>query len=218
MSSNSVDIKLISCNNLKSFNFFQKPSVYAVACIGTGDRRGKAERSQVQKTPTDRYGGRNPEWNHEMSFDLDQIPSTQRNLLFLEFDLLCDRILGDRLLGQVRVPLSDLIEGADLSIRFVRYQVRTSDGKSNGILNFSYKVNIKGKIACYPTVDSSPAVIFPFPAIEFLPQSPGPQLPGLPTDPYSFRTGGCGYASCGYPTVDQFQPYDGDTWRKRLDP
>ncbi|KAF5958601.1 hypothetical protein HYC85_005826 [Camellia sinensis] len=59
-------------------------------------------------------------------------------------------IFGDKSVGEVRVPLKDVInreeeeeeevESSNGIIRFVSYEVRTSDGKPNGVLNFSYKV------------------------------------------------------------------------------
>lgn len=178
-SSNSIDLKVISCKGLKSFNFFQKLSVYSAVSLGTSDA-DKSQRQQRQKTPVDQHGNRNPEWNHEIRFDLVPIPLLQRKDLFLHFDLFSDGIFADKLLGEVHVPLTDLVRDFDDAVRFVSYQIRTPDRKNNGILNFSYKVNSssKGKIASYPTVDTSPAVLIPAketpPGGYFAPPSPLP--------------------------------------------
>ncbi|XP_068666602.1 LEAF RUST 10 DISEASE-RESISTANCEUS RECEPTOR-LIKE PROTEIN KINASE-like 2.4 [Aristolochia californica] len=88
MASNTIELKLISCKDLKAFNFFQKLFVYAVTVLGTGDGE-KGSRKQLQKTPIDREGGGNPEWHHEVRFDLDEIPSGGLNSLFIEIDLIC---------------------------------------------------------------------------------------------------------------------------------
>ncbi|XP_068645698.1 protein SRC2 homolog [Aristolochia californica] len=162
MASNKIDLKLISCKDLKVFNFFQKLSVYAVAALGTGDRE-KGTRKQLQKTPIDREGGGNPEWNHEVRFDLDEIHSGGLNSLFIEIDLLCDGIFVNKNVGEVRVPVSDLIGEFNGLMRFVSYQVRSTDGKSNGVLTFSYVVNWHGKIggADLPSVYSAPVVYPP---------------------------------------------------------
>ncbi|XP_077251585.1 protein SRC2-like [Tasmannia lanceolata] len=143
MDLNSIELKVMSCKGLKSCNFFQKLSAYVSAGIGTGDR-DKKNRKQKQKTPVNRDGGANPEWNHDMKFDFDDQISSSSDQLFLEFDLLCDGILSDKTVGEVKVPISDLVAESNGAVRFVSYEIRSSDGKANGVLNFSYKVNLKG--------------------------------------------------------------------------
>ncbi|KAG9447334.1 hypothetical protein H6P81_013462 [Aristolochia fimbriata] len=159
MASKTIDLKLISCKDLKAFNFFQKLSVYAVVALGTGDGEKGNRKQQQQKTPIDREGGRNPQWNHEFRFDLSQIPSGGLFSLFIEIDLLCEGMFVDKNVGEVRVPVSDLIGESRGLTRFVSYQVRCADGKPNGVLNFSYKVNWSDKIGWpdLPSVFSLPA-------------------------------------------------------------
>lgn len=101
----------------------------------------------------------------------------------------------------------------------------------------------KGKIASYPTVDTSPAVLIPaqesppggyfepvpahfHPPLVQVPCHPPPAPmsyyipPGQvgfamrPPDPYGYRPEGFGYGSYGYPTVGGARPYEGDTWRR----
>ncbi|XP_058103552.1 protein SRC2-like [Magnolia sinica] len=232
----SIELKILSCKGIKSFNFFQKLSVYALVSLGSGDR-DKDRRLQTQKTPVNRDGGNNPEWNHEMRFDLEEIADSDPKSLFLEIDILTDGIFGDKLVGEVLVPLTDLIDESNGALRFVSYQVRSADRKPNGILNFSYQVNLKGKIASYPTVeiDSPPAIYYlapsppatgylPPPAhVAYFPPPPPPPPPvSLPfvyphqPDPYGFRQEGYGYQPYGYPTVEQPGPLDDDTWRRGL--
>lgn len=231
-SSNSIDVKVISCKDLKAFNFFQKLSAYSLVSLGAGDG-DKSQRQQPQKTPIDRHGNRNPEWNHEVRFDLEQIAPPQRDLLFLDFYLFSDGIFGGKPLGEVHVPLTDLVRDFNDAVRFVSYQIRSADGKPNGVLNFSYRVNLKGKIASYPTVDTSPAACLPATGGDLAPPAPVPHypppamvqynpppgpvgFPAGPPDPYGYRPVGLGYGSHVYPTVEGASPYYGDAWRRGL--
>ncbi|VAH68441.1 unnamed protein product [Triticum turgidum subsp. durum] len=54
------------------------------------------------------------------------------------------RVLGDRDVGEVHIPLSELLSGAPdgpVPVKFVAYQVRKiGSGKPQGVLNFSYKL------------------------------------------------------------------------------
>lgn len=112
-------------------------------------------KKQQQRTPTDTEGDANPEWNHEIRFDLgssfNSLDDFNDDRLFLHFDLRSEAtgllaIGGDRSIGEVWVPLKDLIQPHNLNngiARFVNYEVRTLDGKSNGVINFSFKLNFK---------------------------------------------------------------------------
>ncbi|KAJ9180493.1 hypothetical protein P3X46_008725 [Hevea brasiliensis] len=160
----SLELKLISCRGLKAFNFFHKLSVYAVVSISNDDFKGKNQQQQClqrQKTPVDGEGGGKPEWNHMMHFDLKSISlPDQGDHLFLVFKLRCAGVIyGKRSIGEVRVPFKDLIDEFNGTIRFVSYQVRTSEGKPNGVLNFSYKV--KGKAEKKGDASPTPRLVFP---------------------------------------------------------
>ncbi|KAF5746355.1 hypothetical protein HS088_TW06G00526 [Tripterygium wilfordii] len=150
----SFELKVISCRDIKAFNFFHKLSVYAAVSIIDDDLKKKNKKEQQQqrsylqqrhKTPVDRDGGRNPEWNHAVQIDLKEIPFHDSRIVshvYLRFQIYCEGIgFGNRNIGEVRVPFKDLIDEFDGNIRFVNYQIRTKDGKPNGVLNFSYVVN-----------------------------------------------------------------------------
>ncbi|KAF5741237.1 hypothetical protein HS088_TW10G00233 [Tripterygium wilfordii] len=150
----SFELKVISCRDIKTFNFFQKLSVSAVASILHEDQKKKKKKEQQSylqrhKTPVDRDGGRNPEWNHTMQIDLKEIPLNDSCIfshLYLLFQICCEGIaFGSRNIGEVRVPFKDLIDEFDGNIRYVSYLIRTKDREPNGLLNFSYKVNGKTK-------------------------------------------------------------------------
>lgn len=138
-SAESMELNVISCRHLKApFNFFRKLSVYAVvSIIIIKDKSSPQKQQQRQKTPVDRHGNGNPEWNHSLQFDVSDISPHH----FVKFSLRSDgSVFGNKIIGEVCVQLMDLINEFDRVVRFVSYQVRTSDGKPNGVLNFSYKL------------------------------------------------------------------------------
>jgi hypothetical protein len=159
MDSNSLlELKVLSCKDLRAFNFFQKLSAYALVSIVSDDPNKKLERNQQQRTPADGEGDGNPEWNLEMRFDLNEISFEDCDHLFLHFDLRHQGVMfGDKSIGEVRVGFKDLILTQEsnlgaVPVRFVSYQVRASDGKPNGVLSFSYKVS--GKMGTTTTTSS----------------------------------------------------------------
>ncbi|KAF7801508.1 protein SRC2-like protein [Senna tora] len=171
MSMESIEFNILSCKDLRTFNFFQKLTLYALVYIDSNDpeRRLDAQQRQEQRTRTDKDGNDAPEWNHELKFDLRWVSIQDLDHLFFRFEFRHDGvILGDKLIGEVRVPLKDLIQeegGCALGgvVRFVNYEVSNGEGKANGIFYFSYRLidttpirnssgNLEGKL--YPIVDS----------------------------------------------------------------
>ncbi|KAM1066133.1 hypothetical protein ACFX2I_021475 [Malus domestica] len=172
----SIELKVISCKDLSAFNFFNRLSVYAAVSIFNDEAKKEEQKKhlqQRQKTPVDREGDCNPEWNHPMQFDTKDLSLVDEfDNLFVEFNIRCDSVFGKKSIGKVRVPFADLIDDqCNEAVRFVSYQVRTSDGKPNGVLNFSYKVikkNTKVGIRDSQESDSSSklttASVYPDPA------------------------------------------------------
>ncbi|XP_065867104.1 protein SRC2 homolog [Euphorbia lathyris] len=145
-STKSLELKILDCKDLNAFNFFQKLLVYVLVSLVSDDPKKKLDKNQQQRTPTDSEGDGNPEWKHEMQFDLSEISFVDCDHFFLRFDLCHEGLyFGDKIIGEVRVPLKDMIQQSSGIVRFVNYQVQTPDGKPNGILKFSYKVNGKVK-------------------------------------------------------------------------
>ncbi|CAJ1792611.1 unnamed protein product [Sphenostylis stenocarpa] len=151
----SMEVKLISCKNIRAFNFFQKLTLYATVFIDSEDpkREITEERKQRQRTLTDRDSesdGSNPEWNYLARFDLGCLSHSPHDSdfghLFLCFEFRHDgTILGDKVVGECRVALANMIRDAGTdSARFVSYEVRSAEGKPNGIFNFSYKLKGMG--------------------------------------------------------------------------
>ncbi|KAK1318022.1 hypothetical protein QJS10_CPB04g00799 [Acorus calamus] len=133
MAYRTLDLTLISAKDLKDVNLFSRLEVYAVVSV-TGDPRSK------HRTPADRSGGRNPIWNHPLRLTVDE--SAVLHVL-----LRTERAFGDRDVGEVHVPLKELLSdsasaSASASVgsaKFVSYQVRMPKGKPKGVFNFSYK-------------------------------------------------------------------------------
>lgn len=185
MDCTSIDLKVISGRDVKAFNFFQKLYIYAVVSVVDEESKKNQHQKQLdpQQTPVDRDGDGNPEWNHTLHFDLKSIGPFDN--LFLKFDLRNEGVVfGNRSIGEVRIPMKDLIEEFHGAVRYLSYQVRNSNGHPNGVLSFSYKlekmntstttdccsnhisiefgVQTQPNNICYPSLDD---VLSPLPSI-----------------------------------------------------
>ncbi|XWS57515.1 hypothetical protein CRYUN_Cryun09bG0180800 [Craigia yunnanensis] len=133
-----LEINVISAKDLKDVNLFTKMDVYAVVSIN-GDHR------TTQITPLDKDCGSNPKWNYTVKFTIDEAAAHQ-NHLNLVFCLKSDRMLGDKDIGTVQVPIKELLDqnnGNEKVEQKVSYNVRLPNGKPKGVLNFSYKFGEK---------------------------------------------------------------------------
>ncbi|KAL2229771.1 protein SRC2-like [Sesamum indicum] len=153
----TLDITLQYAKDLNKVNFITKMDVYAVVSISGGDKNSK----QKTKTPVDHDGDDNPTWNFPMKFTVDEA-ALQMNRLTLDFKLICERALGDKDVGEVHVPIKELLDspakpGAD-GKQFVSYQVRKPSGKPKGQLSFSYQFSEKtvGASAAPPHASAIP--------------------------------------------------------------
>ncbi|CAA7400670.1 unnamed protein product [Spirodela intermedia] len=145
-----IELKALSCQDLSLplFQWGYPPPVYAVVSLGDGG--GSVTRKQSQSTPFDRSGGRNPEWNQEIRFDLAAAAADGSSLrsLLLEFDFVVRSgfggLLGDKIVGLTPILLRDLVEGysrdacsSDNRFKSVSYKI---DSPSRGVLTFRYRV------------------------------------------------------------------------------
>jgi len=96
-----LEVTVISAKDLSNVNVFSKMEVYAVAVI-IGEERSK------KKTPVDKEGGKNPTWNATLKFTVQEY-DLQRAALHIV--LKAERALGDREIGEVRLPIRELFEG-----------------------------------------------------------------------------------------------------------
>lgn len=201
----TLEINVMSGKDLNKVNFITKMDVYVVVLIsGTNDRS-----NQKIKTPVDHDGDNNPTWNFPIKFTIDEKAAAQ-NRLHLVFKLRCQRALGDKDIGEVEVPLKELLESTNSTVskQFVSYQIRKPSGKPKGQLTFSYQFSdkitgssvdakIDQPVTAYPAVNPTPMVgstsVYP-------PPPQGPSGPYPPPPAYAY--GGSGPtppAPAGYP-------------------
>ncbi|XP_022760552.1 protein SRC2-like [Durio zibethinus] len=142
MAHRTLEVNVISAKGLKNVNLIDKMDVYAIVSL----KRDSLKQKQKQKikTPVDKDCGKDPNWNFPVKFTVDESLAKSNNLN-LKFKIKCERILGDKELGQVNVPVKELLDssGEGGSMKFVSYQVRKPSGKPEGTLNFSYKFGDK---------------------------------------------------------------------------
>ncbi|KAL7597108.1 hypothetical protein Lser_V15G27973 [Lactuca serriola] len=163
----TLDLTLVSAKGIKKASLIGKPDVYAVVYISG------ARSNQKLRTPVDKDGGSDPTWNFPLSFTVDEAAGLQ-NRLTLVVKIKAVGIFSDKNLGEVRVPIKELLEGVSIegkTQQLVSYQVRTKSGKTKGFLSFSYKFGEKfsGKaeepVTAYPpgmAVGSSSAYAQPY--------------------------------------------------------
>ncbi|OEL38158.1 hypothetical protein BAE44_0000823 [Dichanthelium oligosanthes] len=131
-----LEVTLVSANDLKKVTLMSRMRVYALASISGGDPR-----MPTHSTLTDQSNGCNPAWNAVVHFPILEAADTRG--LALHVRLRAERVyLGDRDVGEVFVPIDDLLAGADKGgdPRPVSYQVRRPhSGRAHGVLYFCYK-------------------------------------------------------------------------------
>ncbi|KAF5463397.1 hypothetical protein F2P56_019316 [Juglans regia] len=205
-----LDIVIESAKDLKDVNLFSKMDVYAVVKIeGVYNLK-----SSTQKTPTDKDCGTSPKWNFHVKFTIDDDAANQ-NRLTLVIKIKSDRTLGDREIGEVHVPIKELLDGFGVAkeAKHATYSVRTPSGKTKGTLDISYKFGekftapeIKSKqaepVMAYPAgyaAGSSGAAAYPPPGAYPQPMHAHPQA----------APGYAGYPPGGYPPYPQYPPPGG---------
>lgn len=140
-----LELNLNSASDLEIVNHITKMDVYVVITL----RGHKTIKKHKEKTAVDRSGGSNPTWNHAVKFPVNEKYALEGRLtLFLQ--LFSHRVLGDKEIGEVEVPLLDLLRsytpstngnGNGDGMRFVTYPVRTPSETIKGCLSFSYRFN-----------------------------------------------------------------------------
>lgn len=132
-----LDVTLISATDLKNVNLLSKMDVYAVVSL-SGDPASK------HKTPVDKDSGPNPKWNHTVRLTVPEAPAKQGQL-YLKVKIVSDRSFGDKEIGEVQIPIGELLEssGDGKGEQRVSYSVRLPNGKAKGTLNLAYKFGEK---------------------------------------------------------------------------
>ncbi|GJN33381.1 hypothetical protein PR202_gb21978 [Eleusine coracana subsp. coracana] len=99
-----LEVTVQSAKDLKRVNLLSRMEVYAVVTL-SGDPLTR------QSTPPDPYGGRHPCWNATFRFNVPATSSSATGCLHVL--LRTERALGDRDVGEVIVPLADVLAGGD---------------------------------------------------------------------------------------------------------
>ncbi|KAG6431196.1 hypothetical protein SASPL_109273 [Salvia splendens] len=159
MEHRTLEITLQSGRDLNKVNLISKMDVYVVVSISGGDKTSK----QKTRSPVDHDGDANPTWNFTMNFTVDEA-ALQSNRLTLDFKLVCERALGDKDVGEVSVPIKELLDSpaAADGKKFLNYQVRKPSGKPKGQLTFSCKFS--DKIAAAATAPAGKSDFTGYPA------------------------------------------------------
>ncbi|KAL4636925.1 hypothetical protein ACB092_03G043500 [Castanea dentata] len=186
-----LDMGIIAAKDLKQVNHFFRMDVYALASVQGYNNNLY---NSLQKTPIDKDGGSNPIWNFPVKFLIDVV-AAENNCLTLVIKLKADGNFGDKDIGEVHVPVKELLDkyGASNDEMHASYDVRTTlAGKFKGVLNFSFKFGDALAAALGPSVAAPP--------------TPGghpyPLAPGYGGYPYPLAPG---YG--GYP-LPQLQPQE----------
>ncbi|KAF5957578.1 hypothetical protein HYC85_004803 [Camellia sinensis] len=194
-----LDITVISAEDLKDVNLISKMDVYVVVSLPNDPK-------STRQTPVDKDGGKSPKWNHRISLSL---PTSSLSSLSLLFNIISKRPLGNRPIGHITLPLSQLLDSDsdshsaaadDGSERVVEYQVKTPSGKPKGTLKFSYKFGESFTVDPAEAVKSKnvdePVTAYPAHPAAYAPPPPGvgyaPPPPGMAA-PYAYPPPAPGY-------------------------
>ncbi|CAL5033894.1 unnamed protein product [Urochloa decumbens] len=141
MAYRELELTLLSAQGLKNVNLITRMDVYAVVTISS-------DPLTRQCTPSDPSGGRNPCWNATLRF---AVPPTAAEAAgaCLHVLLRAERVLGDRDVGEVIIPLADLLAAAPAPTaaapqqqpQLASYQVRKLHRwEPRGVLNVAYRL------------------------------------------------------------------------------
>ncbi|KAK1387601.1 putative cytokinesis protein sepA-like [Heracleum sosnowskyi] len=198
----NLEITLISAKDIKNVNLISKMDVYAIVWIDGGDP------SAIKRSPTHKEAGPDPKWNFQMKFVVDDA-AAQQNRLTLIIRLRSQRDLGDKDIGDVRIPIKEIIGqnvGDDKEEQSIKHQVRRPDGRPKGELSLSYKFS--DKIAGEQTKSRSleePLTAYPAAKYAESGSSYGHQLPQGGYPPAGYPQQGA-YPLAGYPQQGGYPP------------
>ncbi|RLM64843.1 mucin-1-like [Panicum miliaceum] len=174
MAYRELELTLLSARDLKNVNLITRMDVYAVVTI-SGDPLTR------QCTAPDPSGGRNPCWNTTLRFSVPPTAAAAAGGC-LHVLLRAERVLGDRDVGEVIIPLADLLAGAPTSgpqqPQLASYQVRkVHRWEPRGMLNVSYRLG--PVVAPVAEPQEKPTVVMAYPV-----GVPSSQPPRPPADAY----------------------------------
>ncbi|XP_010461788.1 PREDICTED: protein SRC2-like [Camelina sativa] len=138
----TLELNIHSASDRVNVNLITKMDVYAKITIHGENIRER----QKAKTTVDRFGGSSPTWFQTVKFPMNERLVYDGHLT-LAMRLISRRVLGNKDIGRVNIPLLELLdsvmpsihnEGNILKVKMMTYQVRTLSEKPSGTLTFSY--------------------------------------------------------------------------------
>ncbi|XP_010481053.1 PREDICTED: protein SRC2-like [Camelina sativa] len=139
----TLELNIHSASHLVNVNLITKMDVYTKITIHGENTRKR----QKAKTTIDRSGGSSPTWNQAVKFSMNE-RLVYDGRLTLVIRLISRRVLGNKDIGRVNIPLLELLdsvmpsinnEGNILRVKVMTCEVRTLSGKPSGKLTFSYR-------------------------------------------------------------------------------
>ncbi|KAG2570387.1 protein SRC2-like [Panicum virgatum] len=184
MAYRELELTLLSARDLKNVNLITRMDVYAVVTI-SGDPLTR------QCTAPDPFGGRNPRWDATLRFAVPPTAAAAAGAC-LHVLLRAERVLGDRDVGEVIVPLADLLQAAGAPTssesgpqqpRLASYPVRkVHRWEPRGVLNVSYRLGpVVAPVAA--ELQEKPPVVMAYPVAVPSSQSPRPAADAYPPPP-----------------------------------
>lgn len=129
-------VTIHSAEGLKNVKHISAMNPYVIVGIMNNDVNSKSVR-----TITKVNGGSNPVWEKVIEFVVTRDPS-----MLTSYQLVCDikheGKLGDRCIGQVKVPFEHFLNG-DAIGHMIRYPVVRSNGKTKGTIIISHEIKEK---------------------------------------------------------------------------
>ncbi|KAJ1279331.1 hypothetical protein BS78_04G147400 [Paspalum vaginatum] len=193
----AIDITWVSCRGVKSSLPFHTPCLYASIFVTPSSAKNVHgnRRPHRVKTPTDRAGGENPEWDAPLRLYLPEATpppppaeleagktknkkDSGEDVLLVRFELKAEvAVLGDVLAASAAVPVPDLV--ADGRTRRVSYQLVGPDGRQrNGVISFSYTFHERNDHHQHSSSSSDDGelvvVVPPFPTVSSPDAHPSP--------------------------------------------
>ena len=128
--------------NIHHVHQLRKMNLFALVSIWDNNNN-LCSRSSQEKTSIDSVGNTKPKWNFHVTFNID-ITRAQENHLALVVKFKSRWIIGDRDIGEVCVPITELLEGfgnanAVAHEKHMSKSVLNPNGTSQGTLSFYYK-------------------------------------------------------------------------------
>ncbi|XP_022856817.1 uncharacterized protein LOC111377900 [Olea europaea var. sylvestris] len=128
MECRKFDITLVSANNLPNVRDFGRMKVYAEVSINGISKTAK-------KAEVDKKNECSPCWNCTIGYTIGERAVQQETGVEIAIKLFCKRTLGDRYIGEVKLPLKSLFENGPTA-QNISYVV---DGTASGTLVISYR-------------------------------------------------------------------------------